>query len=105
MMKKILLTSGLCYGLILTFIPASWAVCPEGNYTAKGWNPGISTSGPESYTGAVTIKTIDEVCQISWVIGSQRFGGVGFYDAPTQTLNIGYSDIRAKWFGLVSYKD
>jgi hypothetical protein len=96
-------------GLSAAFLFASHlcraANCPEGNYAVKGWNPGVSTGGKESYTGTVAIKTVGEACQLDWKIGSQIFGGVGTYDAATKMLNIAYGELKAGWFGLVFYKD
>ncbi len=79
--------------------------CPSGNYAVKGWNPGIPTSGKESYVGTVSIKQVGDVCQLDWKIGNQIFGGVGTYDDSSKMLNIAYGELKAGWFGLVFYKD
>ena len=69
----------------------------------KGWNPGVPTTGNVSYTGTVTVKSVGEVCQLNWRIGSQTFGGVGTYDA--KVLNVGFKNLKDSTFGLVVYKD
>jgi hypothetical protein len=81
----------------------SFAACPEGNYAVKGWNPGVPTTGNVSYRGTVTVKSVGEVCQLNWKIGSQIFGGVGTYDA--KVLNVGFKNLKDGTFGLVVYKD
>ena len=89
----------------LAIAGSAQAGCPEGNYAVKGWNPGVPTTGNASYTGTITIKTIGEICQLDWKIGSQIFGGLATYDAATKMLYSSYADLKAGWFGIVYYKD
>ncbi|HEX5035922.1 MAG TPA: hypothetical protein VFX30_02045 [bacterium] len=91
--------------VLLGLVSSAGAACPEGNYAVKGWNPGVPTSGKESYTGTITIKTLGEVCQLDWKIGSQIFGGLATYDAAAKMLYSSYADLKAGWFGIVYYKD
>jgi hypothetical protein len=106
MKRTLLIASGLFAVLSLVHAGTARAGgCPEGNYAVKGWNPGIPTTGKESYTGTVAIKAVGEVCQLDWKIGSQIFGGVGTYDPASKMLNIAYGELKAGWFGLVFYKD
>jgi len=104
-MKNILLTTAIAIGVVLGFNGSAKAACPEGSYAVKGWNPGVSTSGKESYTGSLTIKPVGNLCQLDWRIGSQVFGGLGTYDASSKMLHASYADLTAGWFGIVFYKD
>lgn len=104
-MRRTILTALLTAGFFCAIAGAAQAGCPEGNYGVKGWNPGVPTTGKESYTGTLSIKTVGEICQIDWKIGSQIFGGLATYDAASKTLYSSYADLKAGWFGIVFYKD
>ena len=78
------------------------AACPNGTFSVEGWNPGVVASKP-SYTGTAVIKTVGDVCQIEWRIGTQRFQGVGFYDDNEKQLSIAYANQKEGWFGAVVY--
>lgn len=77
--------------------------CPTGSYNVEGWNPGVDPNGPSSYKGTAEIQVSGAVCHMTWKIGEQSFGGVGFFEGRDERLNIAYADLKKGWFGLVSY--
>ncbi|MBI2335332.1 MAG: hypothetical protein HYU97_01000 [Deltaproteobacteria bacterium] len=79
----------------------------EGDYKVKGWNAGVSTMMPPSYTGRATIKKIGNTYRLNWQVGAavQAFGGVGLYDPKTNILSVSFGDLKAGGvFGIVLYK-
>ncbi|HCU25815.1 MAG TPA: hypothetical protein DF383_12425 [Deltaproteobacteria bacterium] len=104
-MKNKILTIAIVAGLFSGAVGMAQAACPEGNYAAKGWNPGVPTTGKESYTGTVVIKSVGSLCQVDWKIGTQTFGGLGTYEPASKMLYVSYASLGAGWFGIVFYKD
>lgn len=98
---KICLSSA---GLFCCIIGSTASACPSGKYDVTGWNPGHVTTDKPDYTGTVEIKSVGKVCQLDWKIANQLFGGVGFYDAETGNLDVGYANLQQGWFGQVSYR-
>ena len=89
--------------LLIAGTAAAYAI--EGEYTARGWNPGVSTTRTPSYTGTVTIERVSVgVYQVQWTIGRQVFAGVGLYDEQTGTLAVSYAELQAGWFGIIRYR-
>ena len=81
------------------------AMCPVGQYEARGWNPGEGVDSPPSYRADVVIRDRGaDVCEIDWDLGGQRFSAVGFYDPRTQELHASYANLEQGWFGIISYR-
>jgi len=98
----------LIIGSILSFVHEGYAQTNlEGNYKVKGWNAGVSTTTPPSYTGRANIKKIGNTYRLSWQVGAavQAFGGVGLYDPKTNVLSVSFGDLKEGGvFGIVLYK-
>ena len=103
-MKKTSLIGFLLF-IIVSAAPIAHAYCPIGNYSVKGWNPGIAAVGAPSYVGEASVQSVGDTCQMSWKIATQRFGGVGFYLDAGKIFTIAYADLKAGWFGNVTYVD
>lgn len=99
-MKKILL--GLV--IIALIVPAVGMAKKKdkdvtGTYSVKGYNPGVQTSGPPSYTGTLKITQSGGAYLLDWNVSEKKkdnYKGVGIY--TDGVLSVGYKD------GVVSYK-
>jgi hypothetical protein len=75
-----------------------------GTYVLKGYNPGVSTSGPPSYTGELEMAESKGAYLMTWKIGPggrEIMKGVGVFD--NGILSVAFKSGSAAG-GVVSYK-
>ena len=79
--------------LLVVALPLSAKSAFSGVYSIKGTNPGVG-----AYTGTLTISPRGEIYDVVWVIGAEKYGGIGVVNG--ETLSVAYAPADAPRYAV-----